>query len=180
MAGADTFSAAGGAVSDLFSAFGSTYKVKGYQLEQDRLNDAATFADENEKYTETSYAIKQMQLDRSIYQSQSGTQADTAGAGLAMSGSALDILHDSASQGALTKQVTQQQGYITEAGYREQAKSLRDQAEAAGVAAQGAEVAGIGSAISGVLKGVGVVASLGLAPLTGGLSLAAIPAVAAL
>ncbi len=46
-----------------------------------------------------------------------------AGAGLGESGSALDILRDSASQGALTKATLGQQGLINEAGYQEQQQS---------------------------------------------------------
>lgn len=168
-----TFSNAGGAVSDIFAGIGATYKAKGLRIEQGMYQDASQFATQNEQFTEQSQAIKQAQLDRSIYQSTSGTEADIGGSGLARSGSGLDILADSASHGALTKAVLNEQGLITEAGYEEQSKSYAAQAEAAGVAAEGADTAAIGAGISGVLKGVAAVASIAAAPATGGLSLAA-------
>jgi hypothetical protein len=56
-------------------------------------------------------------VDRQIYQTIGGQQAGTAGAGLAASGSPLDLLADSAGQGAFAKDVLAKQGLITEAGY---------------------------------------------------------------
>lgn len=170
--GQATFSGAAGAVGDLFAASGYKYKAQGALLEKENYLKAADLAGENERFTEQSQAIKQTQLDRSIYQSTSGTQADTAGGGLAASGSALDILHDSASQGALTKQVLAEQGYITEAGYKEQQESYQTMAKAAQVAADAANEASDSSMITGIIKGIGAIASIGLAPFTGGASLA--------
>ncbi len=46
-----------------------------------------------------------------------------AGAGLASSGSATDLLRASAAQGSLNKSMIQTQGLLTEAGYEEQAQS---------------------------------------------------------
>jgi len=156
--GSDTFTSAAGSVSDLFGAIGDEYKAKGALFEKQNYLEAADLAGQNEKFTEQSYAIKQAQLDRSIFKSESGTQADVAGAGLAMSGSALDILHESASQGALTKQVLQQQGYITEAGYKEQQESYQNMASAAQESADAANIAGIGSGISSAIKGAAAIA----------------------
>jgi hypothetical protein len=86
-----------------------------------------------------STAIKESQADRNLYQALGTTRADFAvglfarpmncriwrcsGAGFAESGSALDLLRESASQGAMTKAVLGEQGLITEAGYQEQAQS---------------------------------------------------------
>lgn len=153
-----TFTNAGGAVSDIFSSIGDSYKKQGDLIEQGMYQDEASLATQNAAYTAQSTAIKEAQESRSIYKSQSGTEADVAGAGLAKSGSALDILADSASQGALTKQVMQQQGLMTEAGYQEQAKSYTAQADAAGVAAQGAGIAGIGADVGAVIKGAAAIA----------------------
>jgi hypothetical protein len=71
-----------------------------------------------------------------------GTQAATAdGAGSSGGGSAADILRNRAQQGAPNKAVIQQQGLITEAGYKEQAAAYTLQRQASGVAAGAQNVA---------------------------------------
>jgi hypothetical protein len=101
------------------------------------------------------------------------TRADVAGAGFAESGSALDILRESASQGALTKSVMATQGLITEAGYQEQADSYRTMATAAGIAADAENNAAKGDDWAAAIKGITAVASIALAIPTGGASLGA-------
>ena len=101
-----------------------------------------------------------------------GQEADVAGAGFEASGSAIDLMRDSASQGALTKAVGEQQGLIQEAGYTEQAKSYQTMSQAANMAANAEDKAAEGSTISGIFKGVAAVASIFAAPATGGASLA--------
>ena len=155
-----TFSDAAGAVGDLFAAEGYRYKAKGDLIEAKNYDLAATLADQNEQFTKVSTAIKQTQLDRNIYQAIGGEQADIAGGGLANSGGALDLLHESAAQGALTKAVAGQQGLITEAGYEEQAQSYRNMSEAARMAADAENMAGIGADITGVIKGAASIATL--------------------
>jgi hypothetical protein len=86
------------------------------------------------------------------------TQAAVAGAGLAESGSALDILRESASEGATTKAVIGQQGLITEAGYQEQAYT--NMANAAGVAINADKLAATGSFIAGGINAIAAVATL--------------------
>jgi hypothetical protein len=157
---------AGGAVSDLFGAFGDfeksgsyDLKAQGDALQAKNYGLAADLAGQNEKFTETSTAIKLAQINRSNTMQIGQTTADVAGAGFANSGSALDILRDSAGQGALTKAVAGQQGLITEAGYHEQEESFTNMQQAAILAEQedknaasAANFAGVGSAISGVFK----------------------------
>jgi hypothetical protein len=63
-------------------------------------------------------AIQSMQSERATYQSMSQTKADIAGGGFAASGSGLDIMAQSASQGALQQAVIQRQGLITEQDMR--------------------------------------------------------------
>lgn len=162
----------GGAVSDLFAAKGASYKAKGDLAEQQQYTEAAALADQNEKFTEQSTAIKQFQTEREIQKSLGETTANVAGAGFATSGSALDILRESASQGSLTKSVMATQGLITEAGYREQGDSYRTMANAAGIAADAENEAAKGDMIGGIIKGVTAVAGLALAIPTGGASLA--------
>ena len=71
---------------------------------------------------------------------------------------ARDLMRESASQGALTKAVAQQQGLITEAGYEEQAQSYL--ATSARMAASSENNAAFGADISGVLAGVAAIATL--------------------
>lgn len=158
--GVDTFGKLGGAVSDLFAAEGLRSKAKGLAFEKQNYLDAAVMSDKNAEFTELSTGIKLAQLDRSIYKSLGQTTADVAGAGFASSGSALDILADSAQQGSLTKSVTQQQGIINEESYRTQAKAYRNMASAADVAIGAANDAAMGADISAGFKGAAAIFSL--------------------
>jgi hypothetical protein len=155
-----TFSDASGAVSDLFAAEGDRAKAQGDLLEKQNYLAASDLAMQNEQFAETSTAIKQSQLDRQIYQTIGGQKADIAGAGFAESGSGLDLLRSSASQGALTKAVAGQQGLIQEAGYKEQSQSYQNMAQAAQVAADAENNAATGAEITGAIKGVAAVATL--------------------
>jgi hypothetical protein len=164
MAGLDSvFSNVAGASSDLFAAKGFGFKAKGARIEQGLYNDAAVFADQNVAYTERSTAIKTAQEQRKDLKLIGGQTADIASAGFAASGSALDILAESASQGAHARQVLGFQGQITEAGYEQQAKALRMQGDAAGVAAEAADEAAKGANISAAIHGVAAIFSLGSA-----------------
>lgn len=136
---ASTFGDIGGAVSDLFSGYGQLQSAKGYAK-------AAGFAQQNAEIAKQSEAIQELQAQRKVYQTIGGQQADVAGAGLAASGSALDLLRDSAQQGALTVQLTKQQGAINVAGYEAEAASYSSMASAA-------KAAGTGSILGGLVKG---------------------------
>lgn len=155
-----TFGDIGGAVSDLYAAEGDKYKAQGAEIEAGQYREAADFAQQNVGFTETSTAIKEAQQQREATMAIGRTTNAVAGAGFAASGSALDLLRDSASQAALTRQVMGYQGLITEAGYQEQEKALTSQAQAADVAAQAANEAAKGADISAAIKGVAAVASL--------------------
>jgi hypothetical protein len=190
------FSNIGGAVSDIFGgqatalsaqmrgtglniqAAGIRIKAQGDLAEASNYDLASALARQNEAYTVQSQAIQQMQLDRQIAQTIGSQQAEVAGSGLAASGSALDLLRDSAAQGSLAKSVLAQQGIITEAGYEEQAKSYDTMSSATktaasgemGIAAQTDQLAAqtvaagkqaeTGSFITAALKGVAAVATL--------------------
>jgi hypothetical protein len=88
------------------------------------------------------------------------TTAAVSNAGLEQSGSALDILRESAMQGSITKAVIGAQGQITEAGYNEQAESYANMANAAGVAAKGDDLAAVGSFVAGGISAVAGIATL--------------------
>lgn len=158
--GGSTFSDIGGAVSDLFSVDAHHAKAQGDLLEAQNYDLASGLATQNEQFTEESTTIKQAQLDRQNALTAGGQAADVAGAGFAASGSALDIMRDTASQGALTKAVGEQQGLITEAGYDEQAKSYQTMSQAAHVAADAENSAADAAGITGAIKGIAAVATL--------------------
>jgi hypothetical protein len=101
-----------------------------------------------------------MQAERTTYQSMSQTKADIAGGGFAASGSGLDILAQSASQGALQQAVIQRQGLITEAGYQEQAQSYLNMESAADMAASAEKKAATGADIGAGLQFAAGLASL--------------------
>ena len=158
--GASTLTDLGGAVSDLFGADADRSKAQGDRIESQDYLLAAGLAQQNEQFTAQSTAIKQAQIDRSNTMVLGQQTADVASAGFANSGSALDLMRDSASQGALTKAVAGQQGLITEAGYTEQAQADQNMSQAALVAANAEDKAAQGADITGIIKGVASVATL--------------------
>lgn len=158
--GNSTFTDVGGAVSDLFTADADRAKATGDRIEAQNYDLASGLADQNAQFTQTSTAIKEAQIQRNITQTIGGVQANTAGAGFAASGSSLDVLADSASQGALTKAVASQQGLITEAGYKEQAESYTNMASAANIAANAEDNAATGADITSGIKGAAAIATL--------------------
>lgn len=146
--GASTFTLAGTAVSDLFQsdAYGlkadaDRLKAQGQRLEAGLYKESAGFARQNVQFNETSTAIKEAQLSRSILTTLGGQRADIAAAGFADSGSALDLMRDSAAQGALTKAVAGQQGLIEQAGFEQQAKSYDVMSQASELSARQSDLA---------------------------------------
>src|SRR5690349_13868931 len=121
--GTGTIGSVGGAVSDLFAADAHRTKGQGLRIEAENYDLASGFATKNAEFSRVSTGIKLAQQDRETYKALGGITADVAGAGFAMSGSALDIMRDSASQGALMSAVAGQQGLIQEEGYKVQAQS---------------------------------------------------------
>jgi len=118
-----------------------------------------------------------------------GEKAAQAGAGFAASGSGLDVLADSARQGALAKETLGQQGSITEAGYQEQATSygimattatnaaaseeeIANQQESAGKTSMWGDIAGAifngAAAVAGLATGTNLfgAAATGFSPTT--------------
>jgi hypothetical protein len=158
--GPQTFSDFGGAASDLFAGFGDQSKAQGDFAEAQNYTLAAKLAQQNEKFTETSTAIKEAQQARESTMTLGGQQADVAGAGFSEGGSALDLLRSSASQGALTHAVLGQQGLITEAGYNEQAASYNNMATAATAAGNAANQAATFADITGGIKAIAGLASM--------------------
>ncbi len=158
--GTSTISGAGGAVSDLFAASALRSRGRGNRIEGQEYSLAANLADQNAQFAETSTAIKTAQEQRSINMTLGNQQAEVAASGFAAGGSALDLLRDSAQQGALAKAALGQQGAIEEAGYREQAQSYRLMTEASNIAATSADHAAQGADLSAGIKGAAAVATL--------------------
>lgn len=150
--GQSTFSGLGGGISDLFAADADRSKAAGDLFEGQNYSRAAQYADQEAAFTRESTAIQTMQAERELYGSMSQTKADIAGGGFAASGSGLDILAASASQGALKEAVIQRQGLITEQGYEQQAQSYRTMEQAANMAASAEKKAALGADISAGFK----------------------------
>lgn len=160
--GPSTFTSLSGAVSDLFAADAATtnadLKARGLQIEAEGTDISAqslllksqgdlaeaseydlagTLATQNAQFTEASTRIQASQQDRAVTMTIGGQRAAVGASGLAESGSSLDLLRNSAAQGALAKSVMVSQGQITEAGYEEQAKSYGVMSAAARATAAG-------------------------------------------
>ncbi len=105
-------------------------KAQGDLAEASNYDLAAGLAQANEAFTAQSTRIQDAQAARQEALMGGRQTAGVAGAGFATSGSALDIMRDSASQAALQRGVLEQQGVIAEAGYEEQAKSFTTMAAA--------------------------------------------------
>lgn len=150
--GPATFQAAGGAVQDLFAASALRTKARGSRIEAEQYDLASRLALQNEQFSRTSTEIKQVQQQRGLYMNLGQQAADVAASGFASSGSALDLLRDSASQGALTKAVVGQQGLIEQAGYRQQAQSFQLMSSAARMAARADEDAADMAPLTAMMK----------------------------
>lgn len=153
--GSSTASSIGGAVSDIFAASALRAKARGARMEAKEYDLARNLSLENAQFAETSTAIKEHQLQRSIEATVGQQQADIAANGFAASGTAIDLLRDSVAQGALTKAVAQHQGIIEEDAYKEQAASYALMSEAAQEAARASDKAATGAGYASWLKGAG-------------------------
>ena len=138
----------GGAVQSVFGALGDQSEASAYRT-------AASIASGNAQITATSTAIQEAQAQRKLFQVSGAQQAEVAGAGFSASGSSADIFRNTATQGALNKELLYMQGRITENSYEAQAASYTSMAKAA-------SGSGILGAITGVAKaGLGVASAFG-------------------
>lgn len=158
--GTGTIGSIGGAVQDIFGADAHKSKAQGLRIEAENYDLASGFATKNAEFSRISTGIKLAQQDRETYKALGGIQSDVAGAGFSLSGSALDIMRDSASQGALMSAVAGQQGLIQEEGYKVQATSYTNMGKAARLAADAEDTAATASYVSGGFKALNAVASI--------------------
>ncbi|HZR03630.1 MAG TPA: hypothetical protein VFA81_10715 [Burkholderiales bacterium] len=133
----------GGAVSDLYGAEGAAATAGSY-------GTAATIAERNAKIVRGATEIKNIQTQRQIFQAIGAQKAQVGGAGFAESGSALDILRSSASQGAIMKAVNEENGFIQEQSYLEQANMFGGMQKAAQASSKGQEAAGVISIVGAI------------------------------
>jgi hypothetical protein len=137
-------------------AQGLRIKAQGDIAEGAEYDLAAALARKNEAYTQESAAIQSMQLDREISGTMGTARATAAASGLKESGSVVDILADSAAQGALAHSVLEKQTAISVAGYEEQAQSYDVMSAAARMAAGGeTSIADATDAIAGQTRALG-------------------------
>ena len=169
--GSMTFTDVADAASDIFrgeiDSESLRIKAQGDLAEARSYDLAANLSLLNKQYTVTETGVRQTQTGREIYQTIGAQEAGVAGGGLAESGSALDLLRSSASQGALSHAIIGQQGLITEAGYQEQHDSYVNMAAAARAAAVSEEdlasKTSFLSEITGGIKAEAGIASLAMA-----------------
>lgn len=141
-----TFSDLGGAVSDIFGGIGSLKAASAY-------TKASQIELQNAQIAKESTAIQETQTQRQIFQTIGAQQTAVGAGGFDQSGTAQDLLRSSVSQGALQKQVIQEQGQINFNAYEAQATAYQGQAAAAKAAAGGGFLGGllkIGSAFLGL------------------------------
>lgn len=142
----------GGAVEDLFGYFSAGARAKGNRFEAASYDKASEFALLNKRFTEESTAIKSVQEQRDTYTKVGAIESGVTGTGGALSGSALDILRQTTSQGALERAVAEQQGAITAHGYQVESERYREMANASRAAAEAQDRAGLGHLIGGAFK----------------------------
>lgn len=143
---ANTLGDFGGAVSDLFGAYGSEQAAQAYEKE-------AKIATQNAEISQTSTNIQEAQQIRAVTQAIGSEEASTSAAGFTMGGNASDLLRQSIQQGALSKSLIEQQGAITTLGYEAQAQAAQGKAAASKAQAGG-------GLFGGLLQGAIGIASL--------------------
>lgn len=180
MASSDSFQNAavdsGGAVTALFGASGSRAAADSY-------DEAERIARQNAVIASQATRVKGIQIQRSIFKTLGQQQADVSGAGFAASGTALDLLRSSASEGAMTKAISEEQGAISVNAYEEQATQFAGMAASARASAKGQGLGGLlqaGGAAYNLYNGVAgfftadSVAALGTGILDAGTTAAAV------
>jgi hypothetical protein len=153
-------SSIGGLTSSFSSAVSDLYGAGGDRAEARQYDNAEQYALEEANFTDSATRIKEMQTMRQLLQATGAEQAGYAGSGLAMSGSAQDVLRDSAQQGALALGAIQFQGAETKLGFQEQATSYSIMADAARSASKGAGVGAVVSGLAGLANLVGLGSSV--------------------
>lgn len=152
----DLFGTLGGAVDSIFGGAASLSVSKGYKssaeaylgtskIYQDQAGIYGQMADQsvvNARIAGAGQRLQEMQTEREIFKTIGGARSDIAAGGLMESGSALDVLRDSAVQGRLQIGALRSQGQLQQEGYKEEALSY----QAMGKASEAASAAAVGQA----------------------------------
>lgn len=149
------FSGLGGAVGDIFGGLGGFDVAKGYKAQKKGYEGAAELSRINATIADQANKIQGVKTEREIFRTLGGQQADIGAAGLKASGSALDVIRDSAQQGSLAMQLINRQGAIEQVGYQQEEQSYLAQAAAAAANAKASKKGGIGGLIKGAV-GIGL------------------------
>ena len=143
----------GNIVTDVGSAVGDLFGSEGNAAEANSFESAATLAEQNAQLTAASTRIQETQTARQVFQTEGTQTADVAGAGFTESGSALDLLKSTMSQGALAKSLVNIQGAINENSYAAQAGAYEGEAAKANEASNAGLVSAIGAVGGALLSG---------------------------
>lgn len=136
---------AGGALKGLGSVFGA---IGDFQ-EANAYGDAAKIATHNEYLSTLQGKIEQSQAQRQVNLVSGAQSAGYASGGLARSGSALDVMRNTAQQGALQHAIIGMKAGAQSEGYMEQAQQFKKMQQAA-------DIAGIGGLVSGAASFIGL------------------------
>lgn len=118
------FGDVGGAVDSGFGALAQFSSAKGYKK-------AAALTEQAAEVARQSQAIKEVQQSREIFRTLGTQQAQIGAAGIANSGSALDVVRSSMQEASLTKQLLARQGALDQLGYQKEEESYKSMASAA-------------------------------------------------
>jgi len=121
------------AATSTANAAASTTQAAGYAAEGAAYGNAAGIAEQNAIVATLAGNVKGLQEQRTQRQTEGQQRAAAAANGFGASGSNLDIIRDSISQGYLTQQLTAMQTTLTKGGYQQE--------EAASVAEENAAIA---------------------------------------
>lgn len=113
---------------------------------------AASIAQSNARLTAASTGLQVLQQQRQAYQVLGGQKRDVAAAGLANSGSALDVMRSSARDAAINEAVTNEQGQINVNDYLAKSSEYSAEATASQDKGTGGLLGGILGAASAVLS----------------------------
>lgn len=139
----------GGGIGDLFASQGDSQSAGSY-------DKAAAGEEVNARIAAASTRIKETALQRSIYSTEGAQSAAVTGSGFKMSGTAMDLVRDTAQQGALATSILTAQGAIDVNDYKLKADAYRAQAQQARTAAKGAGITGLISIGVGILSMFGI------------------------
>lgn len=145
------FGGIGSAASDIFGGLGSFDTAKGYKAQAKGFERAGEISGINRELARQAADITAVQADRDIYQTLGSQQAAIGGSGLAATGSALDIIRDSARQASLTKSLLSRNAQIEDLAYEQEAISFAAQAAAAKANAKSSKKSGIGGLVKGAI-----------------------------